>query len=116
MKYTVLFVFLGYLFYGIVLLSGNAEPGLESFIDASFYISFIYLFIAVTFYILSTGFFDITTDSLRKVLMIGKKMTKEEVEDMRSLSDAASYFNTKPLLFAGIITFMLMGIGLFLYY
>ncbi len=116
MKYTVLFIFLGYLFYGIAFLSGRTDLSLESFIDASFYISFIYLFFSLTVYILSTGFFDITTNSLRKVFISEKNMTREEIDDMRSLSDAISYFNTKPLFFAGLISLTLMVIGLMIYY
>ncbi|WP_232304266.1 DUF3899 domain-containing protein [Jeotgalibacillus campisalis] len=105
--------------YGLslfIILLYYREVSLLSFINATFFVGGAYLFFSLTVYILSTGFFDIVSNSFRRVFSFSKPMNKEEAEEMRSLSEAISIVQVKPILQSGIVIVGSMGIALIIYY
>ncbi|MDR7000804.1 DUF3899 domain-containing protein [Neobacillus niacini] len=86
---------------------------LLSYINISFYISFVLLLISLVIYTVKTGFFDTIAKSFNLAATRGKE--KRNFADIPSLSEMVT-INQKPLVFQGMITGFLMLIALGFYY
>lgn len=100
----------------IIIISIYALYGkftLLGYVNVSFFISAILLFIGGTIYIIRTGSFDFFATSMRKVFV--RKGQQEAIESMRKPSET---FSANPAWFfiAGIPTFVLMLVALTWYY
>ncbi|WP_301108052.1 DUF3899 domain-containing protein [Sporosarcina sp.] len=94
-----------WLFYG--------SWSLLNYINVSFFVSFLLLFIGAVVYIIRTGFFDFFMQSTRKVL--ARKGQKEAIESMRTPSEVMSA-NPAWFFLAGLPSFLLMLLALIFYY
>ncbi|WP_158176188.1 DUF3899 domain-containing protein [Heyndrickxia camelliae] len=88
--------------------------GLVQYINISFIIGGILLFISIAIFLLNTGFFDVTVEGFRRVFN-KNKLTKEELDDLRPVSEVIT-FNYLPMLINGLIMLFLMAFALILYY
>lgn len=86
---------------------------LIDYINVSFIVGAIVLFFGLAAYILSSGFFDIFTVSMRKVFVRTSRL--EDVKSMRAPSEIVSMPYTGILQIGGA-TIMLMVIALVIYY
>ncbi|MCM3595236.1 DUF3899 domain-containing protein [Metabacillus idriensis] len=104
----VLVFMLSLLFYG--------EITLLHYINISFYISGILLFISLFLLVAEGGFFDGITQGFRRTFQSkGSNLEKEEVEEMRLFSELLS-IEYMPFLLAGLLLAATMLAGLMLYY
>ena len=115
-KFSLALLVIGYGLCIMISLIYYGQITLLSLINTSFFIGGGYLFFSLTVFVLSTGFFDLVTNSFRKTLSMTKPMIKEEIEDMRSMSEAISIVEIKPFLYSGSIITGTMFIALFFYY
>ncbi|MGV3466755.1 MAG: DUF3899 domain-containing protein [Heyndrickxia sp.] len=88
--------------------------GLVQYINISFIIGGILLFISIAIFLLNTGFFDVTAEGFRKVFN-KNKITKEELDELRPVSEVIT-FNYMPMLINALIMMFLMALALILYY
>ncbi|KQL54987.1 hypothetical protein AN964_16740 [Heyndrickxia shackletonii] len=88
--------------------------GLLQYINISFIIGGILLFISISIFILNTGFFDVTAEGFRRVFN-KNKLSKEELDEMRPVSELIT-FNYKPMFYNALIMLLLMAFALILYY
>ncbi|MBS4172043.1 DUF3899 domain-containing protein [Bacillus sp. FJAT-49736] len=88
--------------------------GLLQYINISFIIGGILLFISISVYLLNTGFFDVTTEGFRRVFN-RNKLKKEELDEMRPMSELIT-FNYIPMLVNALIMLIIMAIALLFYY
>ncbi|MED3563404.1 DUF3899 domain-containing protein [Bacillus xiapuensis] len=86
---------------------------LLSYINISFYISFVLLLLSLVIYTIKTGFFDTIAKSFNFAATRGKE--KRTFSEIPSLSEMVT-INQKPLIFYGMITGILMLIALGFYY
>jgi hypothetical protein len=87
---------------------------LLSYINISFYIASILLFTSLIVFTVNSGFFDAISYSFRTVFA-GKEEKKKSFDEMTPLSELVT-FNANPLLMVGLLDFILMLAGLFVYY
>lgn len=99
----------------IILLSLLSYGGISLlfYINISFYVGALFIFLALLFITVKSGFFDAFTKSLRTVFK-GKQMSKKEVEEMTPPSESIS-FNFYPLLWHGLSIITVMLIALYIY-
>lgn len=98
-------VVLAFIFYG------NME--LVSYANMSFYVGGIITFVGLMTYVVAGGFFDLFTESTRKVFT--SKHMKAEAKKMRLPSEVFS-FPYKPIIALGLSSLLCMCIALFVYY
>lgn len=92
------------------------EITLLHYINISFYISGILLFISLFLLVAEGGFFDGITQGFRRTFQSkGRELEKEEVEEMRLFSELLS-IEYMPFLLAGLFLAATMLAGLMLYY
>ncbi|MGG4488785.1 DUF3899 domain-containing protein [Metabacillus idriensis] len=104
----VLVFLLSLLFYG--------EITLLHYINISFYISGILLFISLFLLVAEGGFFDAITLGFRRTFQSkGRDLEKEEAEEMRLFSELLS-IEYMPFLSAGMLLAATMLAGLMIYY
>ncbi|MDG5472984.1 DUF3899 domain-containing protein [Jeotgalibacillus sp. ET6] len=115
-KIIPVYLLIGYAISLLIILLYYRELNLETFINATFFVGGMYLFVSLSVYVLSSGLFDIVSNSFRRIFSFSKPMSKEEAEEMRSLSDAISIVPAAPILQSGLILIGSMGIGLLFYY
>ncbi|WP_084783132.1 DUF3899 domain-containing protein [Bacillus dakarensis] len=84
------------------------------YINISFYLGSLYIFLSLIFFTVKSGFFDFVTKSFR-LIFAGKDVTKKQVEEMLPLSKVIS-FNYSPLFINGLLVTLLMLVALYLYY
>lgn len=89
------------------------QTTLLSYINASFVIGGFVVFIGLISYIFSTGFFDVFTVSMRKV--ITPKHQMEQIKSMRKPSEIFSG-SVVHLLGSGLVVLAMTGIALIFYY
>lgn len=89
------------------------QISLLSYINISFYIGFLFIFISLLFLTVKSGFFDVITKSFRLVFR-GKHVTKKEVEEMERPSNIFE-FNIIPLLICGLLMIVFMLGALYIY-
>ncbi|MBD7909474.1 DUF3899 domain-containing protein [Sporosarcina gallistercoris] len=111
-KIALLFLFGQFIIFILSFLL-NAGISLLSYINTSFYVGGLLLFVGGIIYIFRTGSFDFFNSSMRKVLSL--KHTKEDLDSMRSPSEV---FSMSPKVFfqAGIPIFLMMFIAMGFYY
>ncbi|WP_158541079.1 DUF3899 domain-containing protein [Sporosarcina sp. BI001-red] len=111
-KITLLFLF-GQLIIFILSIALNDGISLLAYINNSFYLGGLLLFLGGIIYIFRTGSFDFFNSSMRKVLSF--KHTKEDLESMRSPSEV---FSISPRIFfiTGIPMFITMFIAMAFFY
>lgn len=113
MKYIIRNFLLAQLVIGSIMLFYYKEASLLSYIDSSFIIGGLLTFLGLVSYILSTGFFDVFTISMRKVVT-----PKRHLEDVQSMRPPSKIFSgtASPILGSGALILITTGIGLILYY
>lgn len=96
----------------IILLSllSYKDISLLSYINISFYIGSLFIFIGLLFLTVKSGFFDGITTSFRRVIR-GREISKKEVEEMALPSEMIG-FNVNPLLWNGIVVIIIMLLAL----
>ncbi|MGG7618542.1 DUF3899 domain-containing protein [Bacillus coreaensis] len=97
-----------------ILMFFSNSISLLNYINKSFYISSLLLFISLAIFTVNTGFFDVVTKSFR-LIFAGKDVTRENVDEMRPLSQIIT-IKYSPLLFVGFINLVLCLAALFFYY
>ena len=108
----ILFIFSQIIIVTIVFLS-NKELGLTPYINVSFFVGGIIVFIGLLIYVVSNGFFDIFTMSMRKVFTTKRNL--EVVESMRSPSELLD-FSYRPFFQLGGSILLFMAMALIIYY
>ena len=113
MKRNVIVFLMSQLIIIISAYSVYGEFSLLGYINTSFFVSGLLLFIGGVVFIVRTGSFDFFMKSSRKVF--ARKGQKEALESMRAPSEVIS---ASPAWFfiAGIPTFILMILALVFYY
>ncbi|WOV85701.1 DUF3899 domain-containing protein [Sporosarcina jeotgali] len=111
-KVTLLFLF-GQLIIFILCFALSDGITLLAYINNSFYVGGLLLFVGGIVYIFRTGSFDFFNSSMRKVLSF--KHTKEDLESMRSPSEVFS-MSPRILFLTGIPIFIMMFIAMGFYY
>jgi hypothetical protein len=92
------------------------ELSLINYINISFYIASILLFISLIVFTVNSGFFDAISYSFRIVFTSkDNDDRKKSFDEMTPLSELVT-INTQPLLVIGLLDFILMLAALFLYY
>ncbi len=89
------------------------ELTLLSYINASFIVGGVLTFLGLVSFVFSTGFFDVFSVSMRKVVTSKRRM--DDVMAMRKPSEIFSG-NVSPMLSSGALILIMMGIGLLIYY
>ncbi|MER2088563.1 MAG: DUF3899 domain-containing protein [Sporosarcina sp.] len=97
----------------LLMLIYFKEMTLLSYINASFIIGGVLTFLGLVSFIFSTGFFDVFTVSMRKVVT-----SKRRMDDMMAMRKPSEIFsgNVSPMLGSGALILIAMGIGLLLFY
>lgn len=90
------------------------EISLISFINMSFYVGSVIIFLSLLLITIKGGFFDTITQSFR-LFFLGRKVPKEEIKNMPPLSQIVK-LNIFPYFLNGIIVIVLMLIALYYYY
>ena len=95
------------------MLLKDKSMSLVSYINMSFFVGGTLVFIGLLIYIVSNGFFDIFTISMRKVFTFKRNM--EDVESMRPPSQLLD-FPTTPFFQMGGSILLGMTIALLIFY
>lgn len=105
--------FIAQLIIALIMLAYFKELTLLSYINSSFLIGGTITFIGLVIFVFSTGFFDVFTVTMRKMLTPKRRM--EDVMSMRTPSEifSAPVF---PFLGTGALVLIVMGIGLVIFY
>ena len=113
MKRNVIVFLISQLVIIISVYSVYGHMSLLNYINASFFVSGLLLFVGGIIFIVRTGSFDFFMQSSRK--LVARKGQKEAIESMRAPSEIMS---ASPAWFfiAGLPTFILMMVALVLYY
>ncbi|WP_084219935.1 DUF3899 domain-containing protein [Jeotgalibacillus soli] len=114
--YFILLLFIGYFSIFAISILYYENLNLLNFINISFFLGGFYLFFSISVFILSSGFFDLVTNSFRKAFSRGKPLDKEEFDSMRSVSEAISVIRISPFLMSGSVIYAVMIIALIVYY
>lgn len=85
------------------------------YINISFFLALLFIVFSLTIFIINTGFFDVTDRSFRRLLFTKRGVSKEQIEQIRPLSEVFT-FNYLPILICGIMTLSCMLAALFCYY
>ncbi|XKI11297.1 DUF3899 domain-containing protein [Sporosarcina sp. ANT_H38] len=96
-----------------IMLIYFKELTLLSYINASFIVGGVLTFLGLVSFVFSTGFFDLFTVSMRKVVSSKRRM--DDVASMRKPSEIFSG-NVSPMLGGGVLILATMGIGLLIFY
>jgi len=104
---------IAHLLIGLLMLVYFKEMTLLSYINASFIIGGIITFFGLVSFVFSTGFFDVFTVSMRKVVTSKKRM--EDVLSMRKPSEIFSG-NVSSFLGVGALILAVTGIALIIFY
>lgn len=113
MKKTIRNFLIAHVFVVAVMFFYYSELSVQSYINASFIIGGILFIIGLISFIFSTGFFDVFTVSMRKVLTTKRQMY--DLSSMRKPSEIFS-FSASPLLICGGLVLTSMTIMLVFYY
>lgn len=89
------------------------DISLLHYINISFYIGSIFIFLSLLIITVNSGFFDVVSNSFR-LFFAGKSMTKKEVEEMRPLSKVIT-FNYSPIFMNGVLIIIFMLVALYIY-
>lgn len=103
---NIVIFLLSFLFY--------QELSLLLYINISFYIGTLFIFVSLLFLTIKSGFFDQVTKSFRMVFA-GKNTTKKEIEEMTLPSQTIS-ISVLPFLMNGLTIIVFMMVALYIYY
>ncbi|WP_025784531.1 DUF3899 domain-containing protein [Sporosarcina sp. D27] len=111
-KITLLFLFGQFVIFILSFLSKEGMS-LLAYINSSFYVGGLLLFVGGIIYIFRTGSFDFFNSSMRKVFSF-----KQRNEDLESLRSPSEVFSKSPrvLFLTGIPIFIMMLIAMAFYY
>lgn len=99
-----------------LMLIKTQETFLLRYINSSFIVGGLLFFLGLTFFLLSSGFFDLTAYAFRRVFTInGQALSKKEVDEMRNMSELVT-IDYVPFMVTGSLILLCMGMGLFIYY
>ncbi|MFS0574499.1 DUF3899 domain-containing protein [Sporosarcina sp. 179-K 3D1 HS] len=104
---------LGQVIILILMFITNNDFSLLAYVNMSFFVGGIMLFIGLVSYVFSSGFFDIFITTSRKIFTPSHRL--DDVESMRAPSQLFTGSVT-PLVGGGAMILVVMGIGLLLYY
>lgn len=113
MKKKILYFVTAQIVIVALMLLIYKELSLTSYINMSFFVGGTLVFIGLLVYIVSNGFFDIFTMSMRKVFTFRRKLV--DTESMRAPSELLD-FPTLPFFQVGGSVLAIMFIALFFYY
>jgi len=108
----IIFLFLQIIIMAIMFIYYQ-KFSLLPYINASFVIGGLLIFIGLLIYVVSNGFFDIFTMSMRKVFT--SKRNVEVVESMRAPSELLD-FSYRPFFQLGGFILLFMAIALLIYF
>ena len=97
----------------LIMFTYFKEITLLSYINSAFIVGGTITFIGLVSFVFSTGFFDVFTVTMRKVVTPKRRM--EDVLSMRKPSEVFSA-PVSPLLGSGALVLIVMGIGLVIFY
>lgn len=97
----------------LVMLFYFKEMTLLSYINSSFFVGGTIIFIGLVSFVFSTGFFDVFTVTMRKVVT-----PKSRMKDVMSMRKPSEIFSApvSPLIGSGALVLLVMGIGLVIFY
>lgn len=113
MKKKLFYFFSAQFLIVILMLVFYRNLNLISYTNMSFYVGGLITFWGLVTYVTSNGFFDIFTDSMRKVFT--PKHMKKTANEMRLPSEVFS-FPYKPIIALGLSILLCTCIALFIYY
>jgi len=113
MKKSVIWFVAAQLLIIAMMLLISKEVSLTSYINMSFFVGGTITFIGLLVYVVSNGFFDIFTMSMRKVF--SSKRSLVDAESMRAPSELLD-FQTRPFFQLGGSILLGMTIALIIYY
>lgn len=113
MKRNVIVFLISQLVIVISAYSVYGEITLLGYINASFFVSGLLLFVGGVVFIIRTGSFDFFMKSTQKVF--ASKSQRDAIDTMRAPSEAMSA-NPAWFFIAGLPTFILMIVALVVYY
>ena len=87
---------------------------LLTYINISFYLGSLFIFLSLIFFTVKSGFFDFVTKSFR-LIFAGRDVTKKQVDEMLPLSKVIS-FNYSSLFLNGVLVTLFMLVALYFYY
>ncbi len=105
--------FLAHIIVILLMFFYYNEFSLLSYINSSFIVGGIITFLGLISFIFSTGFFDVFTISMRKIVTSQRRM--EDVMSMRAPSEIFSSA-VSPFFKSGALVLVTMGIALVVYY
>lgn len=118
-KVSILFFFV---LLGITLIAGYfyyKAIDLLAFINTSFTISSILLFLSLLTTVTKRGFFDGITYSFRRIFASSQpdKQLEDDIRnEMRPPSELLQPLSIQPMLFASVLLFLCMLVSLFIFY
>lgn len=114
-KIVSLFLFSQFCVLIFMFFSPSSNHLLE-YINFTFMVGGVLFFLGLTILLMSSGFLDATVYGFRRVFLVnGKALSKEEVDEMRKLSDLIT-IRYSPFLISGALVLLCMGLALFIYY
>ena len=104
---------LAHIVIAVVMFSYYKEFTILSYINSSFIVGGLLTFSGLVSFIFSTGFFDVFTISMRKVIT-----SKRRMDDVMSMRPPSKIFTNavSPILGSGALVLATMGIALIIYY
>ncbi|MDQ0153896.1 DUF3899 domain-containing protein [Robertmurraya andreesenii] len=106
----ILFLFSEAIIFSFIFFN---EMSLLSYINISFYIGSLFIFVSLLFFTVKSGFFDAVTKSFRDVFA-RKNAAKKDVQEMLLPSEMIS-FNIFPYLVNGLLIILTMLVALSIY-
>lgn len=105
--------FLAHIVVLLIMFFYYKEFSLLSYINSSFIVGGIVTFLGLISFIFSTGFFDVFTISMRKIVT-----SKHRMDDVMSMRPPSEIFTNavSPFLKSGALVLVTMGIALVVYY
>ncbi|WP_318615902.1 DUF3899 domain-containing protein [Sporosarcina sp. YIM B06819] len=97
----------------LIMFTYFKELTLLSYINSAFVVGGTIMFLGLVSFVFSTGFFDVFTVTMRKVIT-----PKSRMEDVMSMRTPSEIFSApvSPLLGSGALVLMVMGIALVIFY
>lgn len=113
MNYIIRNFFIAHLLIMLMIFFYYKEITILSYINSSFIVGGLLTLLGLVSFIFSTGFFDVFTISMRKVIT-----SKRRMEDVMSMRPPSKIFTNavSPILGSGALVLATMGIALIIYY
>ena len=113
MNYIIRNFFIAHFIIILMIFFYYKEITILSYINSSFIVGGLLTLLGLVSFIFSTGFFDVFTISMRKVIT-----SKRRMEDVMSMRPPSKIFTNavSPILGSGALVLATMGIALIIYY